>query len=101
MRKLFLIIIFLTLISCAYIRPHRIDIEQGNIITEHDFSKLRKGMSEADVREIMGNPVLINVFTPDSLDYVYRLKKGYQVVKEQKLICLFKHGKLINYYRQP
>lgn len=95
MKKLILVLILTTLTSCAYIRPHRIPIEQGNIITETDSSRLKIGMSTEEVKAIMGTPVLKNVFTPNRIDYVYYLYNGYEYVKQQKLICLFQNDRLV------
>ena len=96
LKNVLLMCLIASLTGCSYFRPSRIDIEQGNIITEADVSKLHRGQSEASVREIMGNPVLINTFTGDRLDYIYYLRKGYNTINQQKLILIFRNGRVVD-----
>jgi outer membrane protein assembly factor BamE len=51
---------------------HRIDIPQGNIVTQSMVNRLKPGMTEAQVRFILGTPLLVDPFRPDRWDYVYR-----------------------------
>lgn len=71
------------------------DIEQGNIIVMQDVNSLRPGMSEGEVRDIMGNPVLVNILTYNRLEYVYTCQPGYQPMRIQRVTILFKNGRLL------
>ncbi len=55
---------------------HKIDIQQGNILTKCDVQRLHPGMTIAQVQDIMGTPILINTFSDDRIDYVYTFKPG-------------------------
>jgi outer membrane protein assembly factor BamE len=50
------------------------------------------GMTEAQVKEIMGSPVLINVFDPNREDYVYTFKPGYGDITEKYITFIFSGG---------
>lgn len=94
MKKLIsLVLIGLTLSGC-FLRTHKMDIEQGNIISQQDVSRLRLGMTEHEVKQIMGDPVLVNIFAANRLDYVYTYQRGYSNMLETRVICIFKHGRL-------
>ncbi len=93
-KSLILILIASTLSGCSWLRPHKMDIEQGNIIMPQDTSKLRIGMTESQVQAIMGTPVLMHIFTADRMEYVYTSKKGYNKMEEKRLTCIFVHGRL-------
>lgn len=80
--------------SCSFFYPHKMDIEQGNIIVPQDVRSLSPGMSEHEVRDIMGNPVLVNILTPNRLEYVYTFQPGYENMREQRVTCLFKNHRL-------
>lgn len=91
MKKLIsLVLIGFVLSGCSLFRLHKMEIEQGNIITQEKVNQLRPGMNEAEVKDIMGNPVLVNIFSPDRLDYVYTLQKDYNKRYERRVICLFR-----------
>ena len=59
---------------------HRIDLRQGNTIKLEQKEALEIGMSRAEVRKIMGEPMLADPFHADRWDYIYRFKpnKGFE-----------------------
>jgi outer membrane protein assembly factor BamE len=59
-----------------WLTPFRIDIGQGNYITESMVGQLKKGMSREQVRGVLGTPLLIDPFRSDRWDYVFKLKRG-------------------------
>lgn len=73
-------VVFLT--SCVEWLPdaHRIDLHQGNTVKLEQKEALEIGMSRAEVRQIMGEPMLSDPFHPDRWDYIYRFKprKGFE-----------------------
>lgn len=96
MKKSIILALFIGILSsCTFFRPHKMDIEQGNIILQEDVSRLKIGMSESQVKKIMGNPLLVNAFTRHRLNYVYTIKHGYEPMQEKKVICLFEDGRLV------
>jgi len=92
-KKIICLTLMLTLSSCYFIRKQ--DIKQGNIITPQQVSRLHTGMSEAQVREVMGNPVLLNIFTPNVINYVYTFKPGHGMFTETRVVCIFRNGRLV------
>lgn len=91
--SLTMIFSFLLLSGC-FLRVHKLDVEQGNIITQENLSKLNTGMSETQVKDIIGNPLLINIFTPERIDYVYTMQKGYQTMVVKRITLIFQNGRL-------
>lgn len=90
----------LSLSGCSLFRIHKMDIEQGNVFTQEDVSRLHKGMSESQVKSIMGTPTLVNIFTPNRMDYIYVWRPGYGQVTEKRVICLFQNGRLTDIQRR-
>jgi len=70
------------------IRPHRLDVRQGNFVTQEMISQLKKGMSKDQVRFALGTPLLTDIFHADRWDYVYRFEPGYGEV-EQRVISVY------------
>jgi outer membrane protein assembly factor BamE len=68
----------LGLISCSGFPPkiYRMDVQQGNAITPDMIHSLKKGMSKAQVQEIMGTPALTHSFNANRWDYYYYFKPG-------------------------
>jgi outer membrane protein assembly factor BamE len=56
------------------IAPHRIDIQQGNVVTQEQVARLKPGMSRLQVRDIMGSPLLADPFHANRWDYVFTLR---------------------------
>lgn len=84
--------LILSLSGCMFI--HKQDIQQGNIISADKVNQLHAGMSEPQVREIMGTSVLSNIFTPDRIDYVYTYQPGHGYMTVTRVALIFEHGKL-------
>ena len=67
---------------------------QGNIISNAQIKQLKLNMSPAQVKMILGTPMLVNLFSADRLEYIYLLVTGTELTIKQQIICLFKHDKL-------
>lgn len=61
------------LTGCVY----RMDIQQGNYLDGHTVHRLKVGMTRAQVRYLLGTPMVEDVFNRDRWDYVYYFKRGY------------------------
>ena len=82
--------------ACSWLpEPHKLDIEQGNAITQDEFESLYTGMSETEVMETVGAPMLINPFHADRWDYIYRLKPGKGRERESRFTLYFRDGILV------
>ena len=44
-----------------FIKPYKVDIQQGNFVTEQETQRLQIGMTKDQVRFIMGTPLLVPV----------------------------------------
>ncbi len=67
---------------------HRINIQQGNVITQDMLAKLKLGMDKKKVRFVMGTPLITDTFHNDRWDYIYTYKEGREQ-REQRRITLF------------
>ena len=70
---------FSLLLSCSTLRfpgVYKIDVAQGNIVTQDLLDKLEVGMSPNQVQYILGAPLIEDSFNEDRWDYFYSLKLG-------------------------
>lgn len=59
--------------SCAV---HKIDMQQGNVITQEMLQTLSVGMEKKQVRHLLGSPMVEDPFHANRWDYVYRFVDG-------------------------
>lgn len=76
------------------ISPHRIEIQQGNAITQEMLDKLKPGMTPSQVRFILGTPLVVDPFHKSRWDYVYRLVRGGKVAEQRRVTVIFEDDKL-------
>ena len=94
-----LFLIGMTLTGCSILRPHKPDVDQGNLITETEMARIHPGMTESEVKNIMGNPVMTNIFSDNRIDYLYTFQPGYGERTEKGLTLQFQNGRLRNITR--
>ena len=84
---------FSTLSACSYVprivSEYRIDVQQGNILSQEMVSQLRPGLSKDQVRFILGTPVLMDMFHANRWDYFFWLKKGRSGEVETRRFSVF------------
>ena len=61
-----------SLAGCVY----KVDIQQGNIVSQDMVDKLRPNMSRSQSRFVMGTPMIQDTFHPGRWDYVYTIQPG-------------------------
>jgi outer membrane protein assembly factor BamE len=86
----------LMLASCftTPLSPHKIDIQQGNYVDQEMVAKLKPGMTRAQVRYVLGTPLVADPFHSNRWDYVYRLQKNGGAPEERKMTIVFEDDKL-------
>lgn len=76
------------------IKPYKMDVQQGNVVTPKMMMQLRPGMTKAQVRFVMGTPLITDSFHGDRWDYVYRMQKGGKLIESRRVILEFEQEKL-------
>lgn len=73
-----------------FVKPYRIDIRQGNYVTQEMVAQLKPGMTRDQVRFVLGTPLVTDVFHSDRWDYVYRFRPGKgDQLQERRLTVIF------------
>ena len=75
---------------------YRIDVQQGNDVSQEMINKLKPGMTKKQVKYIMGTPLIQNTFRPDRWDYIYSFHPG-NGSREQRRITLFFKNDLLSH----
>ena len=79
----------LALAGCSFPGVYKIDVQQGNVVTQDMIDQLRPGMTRRQVRFIMGNPLLVDTFHPNRWDYLYSLQPGGGERQQERISILF------------
>jgi outer membrane protein assembly factor BamE len=76
------------------ITPYRIDIMQGNVVTQELATQVKPGMSREQVRDLLGSPLLTSAFHADRWDYVFTLRRQGVEPQRRSVVAFFKDNKL-------
>lgn len=74
---------------------HKLEIQQGNVVTPDMVEKLRPGMTTKQVKFVMGSPQLADPFHKERWDYLYTLRTDGEITEKKHLILYFE-GDLLN-----
>jgi outer membrane protein assembly factor BamE len=66
------------------ITPYRITVVQGNFVSAEAAAQMQVGMSRDQVRQVLGTPLLTDMFHADRWDYVFYFKRGNTSVVQQR-----------------
>ena len=80
---------------------HRIDIQQGNAIPPENFLKVRDGMTRPEVRQLLGTPLLTDVFHANRWDYYFRNERGGKLVEQNRFSVYFVDDKVARIEGSP
>ena len=100
MHKTLIIIISLLLTACSYVPSvpgfgvHKIDVQQGNYVTQDMVAKLKPGMTKSQVRFILGTPLIVDVFHTDRWDYVYSFQHQGKITEHRRMAVIFEGDSL-------
>ena len=93
MKKLLILLLITSALSACAI--HKLDIQQGNVLTPEMIGSLKVGMDKRKVEFIMGTAPLKDPFHPERWDYVYTLKRHGKPDEHQHITLFFdQEGKL-------
>ncbi len=96
MQKVLVSVALITLLAGCSGFPgvYKIDVQQGNVVTQDMVDQLRPGMTKSQVRFVMGTPLLVDTFHENRWDYLYTMQEGKGDYSRKNLSVFFKDGKL-------
>ena len=71
------------------VTPYRIEIVQGNVVTKEQADAVKPGMSRAQVRDILGSPLLTDAFHQNRWDYVFTIRRQGAEPQHRRVVLLF------------
>lgn len=93
-----IVLVSLLLASCnAYLptfTPYKLEIRQGNLVTQDMRARLKLGMTQGQVKAALGAPLINDPYHANRWDYLYRLEQRSELVENQRLTLYFEKGML-------
>jgi outer membrane protein assembly factor BamE len=71
------------------IKPYKLDVQQGNVVTSKMLLQLRPGMTKSQARFIMGTPLIQDSFHGNRWDYVYQMREKGKITEQRRVILDF------------
>lgn len=71
--------------------PYRVDVVQGNVVTQEVVAQIQPGLGRLQVREILGTPLLTDVFHVDRWDYVFTIDRQGVPPQKRRVSVFFKN----------
>ena len=85
------------LAGCSLV--YRMDIQQGNFVTEDVAAKLHTGMTKSEVRTLLGTPLLVDAFHNNRWDYYFaNHRSGQKPDEATRLSVFFENDKVVDFY---
>jgi outer membrane protein assembly factor BamE len=91
--RIFLLVLSLLVTACSSslpsIKPYKMPIQQGNLVTSKMMMQLKPGMTKTQVRFVMGTPLINDSFHKDQWDYFYQMEKDGAIIEKRRVILMF------------
>ena len=91
--RIFLLVLSLLVTACSSslpsIKPYKMPIQQGNVVTSKMMMQLKPGMTKTQVRFVMGTPLITDSFHKDQWDYFYQMEKDGAIIEKRRVILMF------------
>jgi len=76
------------------VTPYKVEVVQGNVVTREQAALVKPGMSRAQVRDILGSPLLADAFHADRWDYVFTIRRQGAEPQRRRIVVRFEGERL-------
>lgn len=74
--------------------PYRVEVVQGNVLTQEMVARVKPGMPRAQVRDLLGSPLLVDAFHEARWDYVFTIRRQGTAPQQRLVVALFEGDQL-------
>lgn len=75
--------------TISNLKPFKLEIQQGNVVTSKMLLQLRPGMTKSQVRYIMGTPLIVDSFHSNRWDYIFQLRQAGKITEQKRVVLDF------------
>jgi len=83
--------------GCTYLSSlavYKLDINQGNYVTQDQVDKLKVGQTRQQVRIALGTPLVTDAFHANRWDYVYEFRRQGRMLEHRQFTVYFVDDRL-------
>jgi outer membrane protein assembly factor BamE len=73
---------------------YRVEVQQGNVVTQDMLDRLEPGMDKRKVRFVLGTPLIEDTFNPDRWDYYYSFQDRRKSRTQRRVTLYFEDNQL-------
>lgn len=81
--------------------PYKVEIQQGNVVTREQVGLIKPGMSREQVRDLLGSPMLTDVFHAQRWDFLYAVGRGSGSPEQRFSVAVFFDGDKVQRVAAP
>lgn len=81
--------------------PYRVEVVQGNVVTAEQIIRVTEGMNRTQVREVLGTPLLTDIFHADRWDYIFLLNRPGRPLIRHEVKVFFEGDKVLRVEAPP
>jgi outer membrane protein assembly factor BamE len=71
------------------VTPYRLEVVQGNVLTKEQVAMVKPGMSRNQVRDLLGSPLLADIFHDNRWDYAFSIRRQGAAPQARHLVAWF------------
>ena len=71
------------------ITPYKVEVVQGNVVTQEQAALVKPGMNRAQVRDVLGSPLVTDPFHIDRWDYVFTIRREGAESQLRRVVARF------------
>lgn len=87
----------LALLLGGCLSVYKVEVQQGNVISQDMIDRLKPGMTRSQVRFVLGTPLVTDSFHPNRWDYYYYLRRSKEKTGEtRRLTLIFRNDTLVS-----
>ena len=93
-KYLSIVLIISMFFGCSMPKIFQVVVNQGNLVDKEMLDKLEAGMTESQVKYVLGTPLITDTFHFNRWDYYTSVSQGTEIYAESKVTLYFHEGKL-------
>ena len=93
-KYLSIVLIISIFFGCSMPKIFQVVVNQGNLVDKEMLDKLEAGMTESQVKYVLGTPLITDTFHFNRWDYYTSVSQGTEIYAESKVTLYFHEGKL-------
>lgn len=85
----------------SVVTPYKVEVVQGNFVAKEQTDLLKPGLTKAQVRDLLGTPMITSIFHGERWDYAFSLRRKGVQTQARRLTIYFKDNVVERFEGDP